>query len=127
MRQSLVALLEAIGFAVRAFPGAGSFQQFYRASMPGCLLLDVRMPGTSGLELYEQLLRDGKRLPVIFMTAHADVSMAVSAMKSGAVEFLEKPFERSTLEDRVRRALALDQQWRENEAQYAAAQTRLDC
>jgi FixJ family two-component response regulator len=126
MRQSLTALLEAMGFAVRAFSGAGSFRQFYRSSMPGCLLLDVCMPGASGLELYEQLLHDGLRVPVVFMTAHADVSMAVAAMKSGAVEFLEKPFDRSTLEDRVRRALALDRQWRESESQYAAVQARLD-
>ena len=65
--------------------------------MPGCLLLDIRMPRQTGLELYETLLQEGKRLPVIFITAHADVTTAVAAMKTGAIEFLEKPFDRETL------------------------------
>ena len=80
--------------------------------MPGCLLLDIRMPKQTGLELYEKLLKAGKRLPVIFITAHADVQTAVAAMKTGAVEFLEKPFDRQRLLDRVQAAIALDSQWR---------------
>jgi FixJ family two-component response regulator len=87
--------------------------------MPGCLLLDIRMPRQSGLQMYEQLVRENKRLPVIFITAHADVSTAVAAMKSGAVEFLEKPFDRDTLQERVQNALALDAAWRRQEAKYA--------
>jgi FixJ family two-component response regulator len=110
----------------RAFPSSRKFREFYRASMPGCLVLDVRMPGTSGLELYEHLVREGMRLPVIFITAHADVTTAVAAMKSGAIEFLEKPFDRQTLEDRLRKALALDAQWRHSEYEFAAVQARLD-
>lgn len=79
------------------------------------------MPRQSGLELYEQLLSEGKRLPVIFITAHADVTSAVAAMKSGAIEFLEKPFDRETLLDRVGNALRLDAEWREQESQIKTA------
>ncbi len=126
MRRSLVALLEALGFRVQAFAGASGFLRHYRPHMPGCLLLDVRMPLQDGLSLYEQLLREGKRLPVIFITAHADVSTAVAAMKTGAVEFLEKPFERETLVDRIDKALRLDAQWRERDAAFSALQQRVD-
>jgi FixJ family two-component response regulator len=125
MRESLVALLGALEIPVEAFAAPGAFQRHYRATMPGCLLLDVRMPRQNGLELYEQLLREGKRLPVIFMTAHADVSMAVAAMKTGAIEFLEKPFDRETLVDRVQKALALDAEWRRRDAEFASINERV--
>jgi FixJ family two-component response regulator len=124
VRDSLVAMFQVLDVNVEAFDGPGAFHRFYRADMPGCLLLDVRMPRQSGLELYEQLLREGKRLPVIFITAHADVSTAVSAMKTGAIEFLEKPFGRETLIDRVGQALALDAQWRRGDAEFAALNER---
>jgi FixJ family two-component response regulator len=117
LRDSLRALLEVLNFEVRAFSTPAGFHRFYRAEMPGCLLLDLRMPRQSGLELYEQLLSEGKRIPVIFITAHADVTSAVAAMKSGAIEFLEKPFDRETLLDRVLNALRLDSEWREKETQ----------
>jgi FixJ family two-component response regulator len=119
MRDSLCALLDVLGFQVTAFATPGSFHRFYRSEMPGCLLLDIRMPRQTGLELYERLLKEGKKLPVIFITAHADVSTAVAAMKSGAIEFLEKPFERETLLDRVRKALALNAEWRAGDAWFA--------
>jgi FixJ family two-component response regulator len=122
---SLVVLLEVLGFQVRAFSSPGSFSRFYRAEMPGCLVLDVRMPRQNGLELYEQLLEEGKRLPVIFITAHADVSMAVAAMKSGAIEFLEKPFDRATLLSRVQHALELDAQWRQRDGNLESLSTRI--
>jgi FixJ family two-component response regulator len=125
LRDSLCRLLEVLD-RVAAFSTPGSFYAFYRAEMPGCLLLDIRMPRQSGLDLYEQLLRDGKRLPVIFMTAHADVTTAVAAMKTGAIEFLEKPFEREALVDRLRKALELDADWRRRDAEFAAIATRVD-
>jgi FixJ family two-component response regulator len=125
MRQSLTELLTALGYATRAFAGASSFHRFYRANMPGCLLLDVRMPEQDGLALYRQLLEEGKRLPVVFITAHADVSSAVAAMKTGAVEFLEKPFDRDVLTQRVEQALRLDAQWRQRDAQFAAIDERI--
>jgi FixJ family two-component response regulator len=122
---SLVVLLELLGFQVRPFSTPGAFMRFYRQEMPGCLVLDIRMPRQSGLELYEQLLEEGKRLPVIFITAHADVSIAVTAMKCGAVEFLEKPFDRETLVNLVQKALALDAQWREQDNRYASISERV--
>ena len=125
MRESLGALLEVHDYGAMLFNTAGAFHRYYRAGMPGCLLLDVRMPRQSGLELYEQLLSEGKRLPVIFITAHADVPTAVAAMKSGAVEFLEKPFDRALLLERVRRALELDAQWRSQEAEFSALTSRV--
>jgi FixJ family two-component response regulator len=125
MRQSLVALLEALQFSVLPFPNAQSFYRFYRASMPGVLLLDVQMPVKNGLQLYEELLQEGKRIPVIFITAHADVTMAVAAMKSGAIEFLEKPFDRNSLVAVVRKGLELDRQWRRREAEFAVLEVRI--
>lgn len=126
MRQSLVALLEALRFRVHTFASASGFLRFYRAEMPGCLLLDVRMPVQDGLSLFEQLLREGKRLPVIFMTAHADVSTAVAAMKTGAIEFLEKPFDRETLVELIQRAIRLDTEWRNQDSRFAALEKRID-
>jgi FixJ family two-component response regulator len=125
MRASLETLLEVLGFAVRTFPSGGSFSRHYRADMPGCLVLDIRMPRQSGLELYEQLLREGKRLPVIFITAHADVPTAVAAMKTGALEFLEKPFDRHNLLERVDAAIKLDAEWRQRDAAFTAVERRI--
>ena len=126
MRESLRALLSVLGYEVLPFSTPGGFHRYYRSEMPGCLLLDIRMPRQSGLELYEQLLREGKRLPVIFITAHADVATAVAAMKSGAVEFLEKPFDRDTLLNRVQSALELDAQWRGQDAAFASLAARIE-
>ena len=123
---SLVVLLQALEFHVRGFSSPSSFLDYYRAEMPGCLVLDIRMPRQSGLQMYEQLIRDGKRLPVIFITAHADVSTAVAAMKSGAIEFLEKPFDRETLLKRVRKSLEIDAESRRQNAQYAAISHRIE-
>lgn len=125
MRASLETLLEVLGFAVRAFPSAGSFSRYYQAGMSGCLVLDIRMPRQTGLELYEQLLSEGKRLPVIFITAHADVPTAVAAMKTGALEFLEKPFDRHNLLERVEAAIQLDARWRERDAAFTAVEERI--
>jgi FixJ family two-component response regulator len=117
---SLVALLRGRGFQVHAFSTARSFRQFYRPEMSGCLVLDTRMPRQDGLDFYKQLLRDGKRLPVIFVSAQADVTMAVAAMKTGAIDFLEKPIDYDTLLDHVQQALALDAEWRKRDAKYTA-------
>jgi FixJ family two-component response regulator len=118
MRDSLVALITALGYPVRAFESAAAFSGFYQSPQPGCLVLDIRMPVESGLELYERLLKEGRRLPVIFITAHADVSTAVAAMKTGAIEFLEKPFDRQKLIERIDNALEIDARWRKREARY---------
>ena len=92
MRDSLVWLLESQGLAVSAFAAAEDFLAACGEEMAGCIVLDVRMPGMSGLELYEKLNARRCSLPVIFITGHGDVPMAVSALKKGAVDFIEKPF-----------------------------------
>jgi len=125
MRDSLVGLIKTMRFAAQGFESAADFHKFYRHPLPGCLVLDVRMPVQGGLELYEQLLLEGKRLPVIFITAHADVPTAVAAMKTGAVEFLEKPFDRKILLERIQKALALDSDWRRHEAEFNALDLRI--
>src|SRR5690606_33697873 len=112
LRESLRALLSALDLRFCIFAAPEDFRSHYRAEMPGCLLLDVCLPRQSGLDLHWQLLREGKRLPTIFMSAHPDVSTVVAAMKSGAIDFLEKPFDRETLVHRVKHALELDSQWR---------------
>ncbi|MDR2207598.1 MAG: response regulator [Azoarcus sp.] len=91
-RDSLVWLLESHGHAVRAFSGAGDFLAVWNENLAGCLLLDVRMPGMSGLELFEELSRRHSALPVILITGHGDVAMAVTALKKGVADFIEKPF-----------------------------------
>ncbi|HET6884320.1 MAG TPA: response regulator [Pirellulales bacterium] len=125
MLDSLVMLIETMGYPARGFASAGAFHRFYRREWPGCLVLDVRLPGKSGVELYEQLVREEKRLPVIFITAHADVTTAVAAMKTGAIEFLEKPFDRQTLLERIERALALDTDWRRRQANFDSLDARI--
>lgn len=92
MRDSLVWLVESHGFVVRAFASAEAFAAAYHEEMAGCVVLDVRMPGMSGLELHEWLAARQSVLPVVFVSGHGDVPMAVSALKKGAVDFIEKPF-----------------------------------
>lgn len=125
LRHSLDVLITALGHRVLTFSSAVQFRNFYKSRLPGCLLLDIRMPRQSGLELYEDLLQNGNGLPVIFITAHADVRTAVAAMKTGAIEFLEKPFERDVLQDRIEKALALDAEWRLQEAKLSAMETKI--
>ncbi len=108
MRDSLAWLMKTVGLRTKTFPSASAFLRDFSAIGPGCVLLDVRMPGTSGLDLFEELVARGAGMPVIFITAYADVPMAVRAIKSGAVEFVEKPFNRQTLLDKVQRAIKDD-------------------
>ena len=107
-RTALLRLLDAAGFEARGYASAGDFLMHPAPDRPGCVLLDVRMPGPSGLELRAALQRQGVALPVIFLTGYADVDSSVRAMKAGAVDFLAKPVERDTLLDALRRALARD-------------------
>jgi FixJ family two-component response regulator len=108
MRDSLAWLMKTVGLRTKTFPSAAAFLRDFSPNGPGCVLLDVRMPGTSGLDLFEELVARGAGMPVIFITAYADVPMAVRAIKSGAVEFVEKPFNRQTLLDKVQRAIKDD-------------------
>lgn len=108
MRDSLQWLMRTVGLRAEVFSSASAFLNSFRSGGPGCLVFDVRMPGTSGLDLYEELVARGEGMPVIFMTAFADVPMAIRALKSGAIEFIEKPFNRQALLDRVQRAIKSD-------------------
>ncbi|MGQ0384549.1 MAG: response regulator transcription factor [Gammaproteobacteria bacterium] len=108
VRGALVLLLKSLNLPCRAYGSAPEFLAEYDPESPGCALLDVRMPGMSGLELQQELNRRGALLPVIFITGHGDVPMAVEAMQHGAFDFLQKPFRDDELLDRVRRALARD-------------------
>ena len=94
LRPALLRLLAAAGFEARGYASAGDFLLHPLSDRPGCVLLDVRMPGPSGLELQEAMHDHGIDLPIIFLTGHADVSSSVRAMKAGAVDFLEKPVDR---------------------------------
>lgn len=125
MRHSLELLVRAMGYRALAFASADEFYAEYRPSQRGCLVLDVKMPRQTGLELYGRLIGEGKRLPAIFITAHADVSIAVAAMKTGAIEFLEKPFEQAVLRDRIEKALRFDAKWHAQDSTYDALDAKI--
>ena len=125
VRSSLRMLIRSLGLAAQAFASAQEFLQAYDLRHPGCLVLDVRMPGMSGLELQQELNRRGAPIPVVFITGHGDVPMAVEAMQHGAFDFLQKPFRDQDLLDRVQRALARDAEVRGGMAAHAEILTRL--
>src|SRR5262249_12902943 len=105
IRESLKSLFESVGLHVMTFDSADSFLQRNHPELPSCMVLDVRLPGLSGLEFQSRLTQDGVDLPIIFMTGHGDIPMTVQAMKSGAVEFLTKPCRDQVLLDAVRNAI----------------------
>ncbi len=105
MRDSLVMLLEEAGYKVRAYPAAEKLLARGTSLEPGCVVSDVRMPAMDGLTLLRRLRSEGSALPLILITGHGDIAMAVSAMKAGAIDFIEKPFEASTLLDSIESAL----------------------
>jgi FixJ family two-component response regulator len=107
-RASLLDLLQAAGFEARGYATTGDFLLDPTPDRPGCLLLDMRLPGPSGLDLQAALQRRGSTLPIIFLTGHADVTSGIRAMKAGAVDFLEKPVGREALIDAIGRALERD-------------------
>ena len=108
MRRALDALLSTVGYKTAVFSRPSEFLANFKADSPGCLVLDIRMPDMSGLELQQHLNRIGSMLPVIFITGHGDVPMAVQAMKEGAFEFVQKPFRDQDLLDRINHALKQD-------------------
>jgi two-component system response regulator TtrR len=125
-RDSLRWLLESSGYRVAAFPSAERFLAAYRAGEGACLLLDVRMPGLSGLELQAELNRRGDAIPVVFVTGHGDVPMAVEAVKKGAFDFIEKPFRDSRLLAIIEKAAALDAPARHQRTERRLAAARLE-
>src|SRR6267154_1850522 len=124
VRESLQELLESVGLNSKSFRTAQEFLLNTRSDGPSCLVLDVRLPGISGLDLQHELKRGKVNIPIIFLTAHADVPMSVKAMKSGAVEFLTKPFRQQDLLDAVQRSLTRDRIVREKERDTAELRKR---
>ncbi|HMF12143.1 MAG TPA: response regulator [Gemmataceae bacterium] len=125
VRKSLSLLVQSVQLAVEAFESAHQFLDTYDGSRHGCLLLDLRMPGLSGLELQQRLAARGSRIPIIFLSAHGDVASAVSAMRAGAVDFLEKPFREQLLLDRIHQALEMDARYRAEAASRAETEALL--
>ena len=101
-------LLRSIGLRAETYQSADDFLEDYDHEVPGCLVLDVRMPGMSGMELQEKLAEMGSSTPIIFVTAHGDVPMAVEAVKGGAIDFVQKPFRDQELLDKIQHAIELD-------------------
>jgi FixJ family two-component response regulator len=126
LRTAMIELLEAAGYAARGYASTGDFLLDPPADEPGCVLLDVRLPGPSGLDLQAGMQRQGISLPVIFLTGYADVPTSVRAMKAGAVDFLEKPVIREVLLNAVRSALAYDTVQRAAHEEARRHSARLD-
>ena len=125
VRQAIRILVESVGLRFRAFGTATEFLTQYDRSQPGCLVLDVRLPGMSGIELHKQLLAEGAMIPVILVSGYGDIAMAVDAMQRGAVDFLEKPFKPQQLLDRIQSALAREAERRQTKAERDAIAKRL--
>ena len=126
VRQSLESLIKSVGWRVRIYGSAPEFLGSGHLDAPGCIVLDVRLPGLSGLDLQQALLRAKSHLPVIFITGHGDIPMSVQAMKAGAVEFLPKPFREQDLLDALKLALDRDRTTRQQRAEQAALRARYD-
>ena len=129
IRDSLSWLLESRGIHCRSWPSAEAFLGFTeetRVAIAGCIVLDIRMDGMSGLELFDRLMARGCKIPVIFLTGHGDVPMAVGALKKGAFDFVEKPFDDNLLANRVIEAMALDAQRQQSTASSGSVQQRIN-
>jgi len=125
VRDAIGMLLDTVGIDYAAFASAQEFLNTFDPACGGCLILDIRMPGMSGLDLQRKLLDMGADIPVVFITGHGDVPMAVEAMKRGAVDFIRKPFRDQELLDRVQEALNLDADQRATHADLADIRSRV--
>jgi FixJ family two-component response regulator len=126
MRNALRSLIRSVGLQVELFGSTQEFQKRPPADRPVCLVLDIRLPGKSGLDFQRELAGAGSHPPIIFITGHGDIPMSVRAMKAGAVEFLTKPFRDQDLLDAIQQALELDRVRRQQESEMAALKRRLD-
>ena len=126
MRESLKNLTRSVGLRVEAFASAQEFLRAKRSDEPGCLVLDVRMPGLSGLDLQKRMAETGTDLPIIFLTGHGDIPMSVRAMKAGAVEFLTKPVREQDLLDAIQQALERDRAMRHQRTNTEHLRGRFD-
>jgi FixJ family two-component response regulator len=126
IREALRGLLQSVGLEVELFASVQEFLDSARPSGLGCLVLDVRLPGRSGLDFLDDLVKAGFHLPVVFISGHADVPMSVRAMKAGAVEFLTKPVRHQDLLDAIQRAIEQDRVYRDEERSVAKIRTSFD-
>jgi two-component system response regulator FixJ len=126
VRSSIRVLLKSVGIAATPMASAQEFLKAFDPTQPGCLVLDIRMPGMSGLELQQELNLRGAIVPVIFITGHGDVPMAVEAMQHGAFDFLQKPFRDQDLIDRIQKALARDRENRAALQEHSRIKERLE-
>ena len=126
VRTSTARLVRSAGFEVKTFGSAAEFLASSRPDGPACLVLDVRLPGQSGMDLQRELTRSGVEIPIIFMTGHGDIPMTVRAMKAGAVEFLTKPYRRSDLLDAIRAAIDRDRVSRKERLETGALRQRYE-
>ena len=126
MREAIMTLIETVGLTGHMYASGQEFLQHSPPDGPSCLVLDVRLPGLSGLNLQRELARRGMDIPIIFITGHGDIPMSVQAMKAGAVEFLTKPFRDQDLLDAIAQALERDRAARRQRADMAALRQRYD-
>jgi FixJ family two-component response regulator len=126
VRTSIQGLLKSAGLRSEAFETAQEFLRRERPDGPCCLVLDVRLPGMSGLDFQDELTRAGVQIPIIFITGHGDIPMTVKAMKSGAIEFLAKPFDGDVLLDAIQHALDRDRVTRQRQGEIAELRTRYE-
>jgi len=126
MREALSRLFRSIGMRAHIFASAQDFLTFKRPDAPACLVLDVRLPGSSGLDLQRELAATAAAIPIIFITGHGDIPMSVQAMKAGAVEFLTKPFRDQALLDAIHQAIERDRANRKRQTEVAEQRARYD-
>ncbi len=126
MRDSVAFLVSSLGYAVTSHASAEAFLTVWQPGQPGCVVADIRMPGMSGLDLQQELVRRSATLGMIFITGHGDIPMAVRAMRQGAVDFLEKPFDDQRLLDRINEAWRRSQEATRAAARHAERMARLD-
>ena len=125
IRFAMQALMDSVDLEHEIYGSADEFLENVDEQRPGCLVLDIRMPGLGGLELQEELIKRGNTVPIIFIPGHGDVPMAVDAMQKGAVDFIQKPFRDQDLLDRVREALSTDEERRAEQQKHAEVADRL--
>ena len=126
VRDAISNLLEAVGMQTRVFGSTEEFQRAIRPDVPSCLVLDMKLPGMSGLQLQESLEHAGIRIPIVFITAFADVPMTSKAMKAGAIEFLVKPFQKQELLTAIQEGLERDRAWREEQTEIAELRAKFE-
>jgi len=126
VRKAIASLIRPVGLQVQLFGSAQDFVRAKRPEVPGCLILDIRLPGISGLDFQRKLAEANNPIPIIFITGHGDIPMSVRAMKAGAVEFLTKPFRDQDLLDAIQHALERDRTRRQREAEIATLRERFE-